>query len=519
MKLNCGLSMCDPDAEWFRSIQRQISLESPGPESVVVYESDHFSGDVFKRSVLSWSRDTSVPSPPKVTRFVYASGKKISPVLGFGTSLTDSAVLQLEKLNQAQKDALYEFHFGLCKQTMMRVPIGSCDFSVRQYSCLKKPRSLELLAQDAERSRTWVEQHGFETPAEDLLREKYLMEIVQRQAPISVSVLLAPWTSPPWAKDSKSFVGGKLLPECSRLWAQCLVKYTRRYQELGFAVKALSLQNEPRKLPYLLAQNWETMFFSPEELGRFTTVVAQELRAQNCSVPLLVGDDQKALLPKFVLPSLAAAQQEQCPVWAVGVHSYQWPGAEIKRGMSADQFSQVPIVVTEFCTGFSLPLSYPRGRDSGTRHAAQYMQELINSLRNGEITGFVDWNLLLDERGGPNPYKNEVDSLSWVDDAKRLRISYMAWMFAHIAAFSGTHVCESEAAVEGMLSGLRRGLGGCLGGSQVPLVISFCDSWRLYVTVFNNSWYGTQDYCLVVRGRHLFDTLGYRCAKTYVIKK
>jgi O-glycosyl hydrolase len=303
-------------------------------------------------------------------------------------------------------------------------------------------------------------------------------------------------------KTSGQYVGGKLRPECFETWAQCLVDYCARYERMGFRVLALSVQNEPRQLPLLLRQKWETMFFEPDELARLSCLVA-DLPG---SPKLLLADDQRKLLQWLAEPSVAAVPAEQ--VWGAGVHSYQWPGETLPRGTARALLGPgKPIIVSEFCTGYHGLASFPRGRDKGTRHAAQYARDLICSLRNGEVTGYVDWNLCLDEAGGPNWAGNNVDSLAWRDDEGQLRLGYTAWVFAHVAAFgAGSNVSDS--------SGVST-----ISPGHVPLVVCFADKTNLYVTVFNDAWFGTQSYVLAVRGRFLHDSLGHRCTKTYIIKK
>lgn len=486
MRLTSRLSVVDPSAESLRALRSQLDAEDPGPDTVVVYASDPDpdTGFVFRRSELQWSREREIPAPPECNHFVYANATPLAPVVGFGTSLTDATVMQLDTFNAAQADALLEFYFGLCRMRLVRVPMGSCDFSVRQYSFVD--HNGDLLVQP-----------------EDEQREAWLARI--RDLCPTLQLLLAPWSAPPWMKTSNQYVGGALKPEFFETWARCLVDYCRRYERLGFEVLALSLQNEPRQLPYLLRQTWETMFFEPPQLARLSQLAAD---LPGCP-RLLLCDDQKNLLQWLAEPTLAAVPRNR--IFGAGVHSYQGTGSSLKAGTA--RALGKPVIVTEFCTGFHRLVSYPAGRDRrGTRHAAQYARDLIMSLRNGEITGYVDWNMVLDEAGGPNWARNFVDSLAWRDDEQQLRIGYMGWLFAHVAAFGAgtgagagkdtyTYVCESESV------------------GSAPLVVCFADREHLYVTCFNDAWFGTQSYVLGVRGRFLHDTLGYHCCKTYVIKK
>jgi glucosylceramidase len=498
------LALTNPDANFFRELRESIAKDNPTEDQVVVYETNHYKGVAFLRTVRRLEPEADpVPSPPECSTFVYADGSPLSHVVGFGTALTDSAVLQLNQMTPEQVAALFEFHFGLCRMQFIRIPMGSCDFSLRQYSFIDDAVWPPLHDQTFPEILAWLQKHEL-VQEEDRQRESWLAQIVHTYP--YISVLLAPWSAPPKFKTSGQYVGGELKPECYALWASALVRYAARYQQvLGLKVRALSVQNEPRKLPWLFAQRWETMFYSKEQLATFTSAVAkvaQEPEFASLKLKLLIGDDQRNQLESYLVPAIKSVPGPK--IWAIGVHSYQWPGKGLAQGTHVRLGLPAPVVVSEFCTGFHWSLSWPSGRElRGTRHAAQYMRELVASMANGEITGYVDWNLVLDKQGGPNPYKNFVDSLSWYDTAtKQLNLSYMGCMFAHVSAFSGDTICRSETK-----------------GLSAPLVVSFCDAKRIFLTVFNDGWFGTQKFCVVNRGRFFFDTLDHRCAKTYVFSK
>ena len=91
-----------------------------------------------------------VPDPADCDSFVYANGTVVAPVVGFGTSLTDAAVLQLEKLNEAQRAVFLDLFVGVLKLRMIRVPMGQLAiFPERSYSFLPLERRLPILSETA----------------------------------------------------------------------------------------------------------------------------------------------------------------------------------------------------------------------------------------------------------------------------------------------------------------------------------------------------------------------------------
>jgi glucosylceramidase len=492
------LSLINPSSRALTVLRERLAGDwRIPPNAILCYETNPHTRAVFHETTRHWqSSAAEIPSPPRTTNFIYANARlneHTSP-LTFGTSLTDSAVLQLEAMSEEQTAALFEVHFGICHMTVVRVPMGSCDFSLGSYSFLplQPPDVMEGKFDEIE----WV-RDNFAFPAPDLARIKWLRKIQVRFP--DLRILLAPWSAPPWMKTSESFVGGELKLEYFSLWARALVEYARRYQQEGLPVVALSIQNEPYQLPYFVQQTWETMFFNPQQLAHLSGLVAEY-----GGPPLLIGDDQRANLPAIAQSTFDYVGPQK--VWAVGVHGYLWPGkcAANTRRLGTDHFQGKPVLVTEFCTGFSSILSNPRGRQIGaTRHAAQYMRDLMFSLYPGDCSGYIDWNLVLNKEGGPNWAKNHVDSLSWFDhETKDLHVGFTAFLFAHVACF-----------------GSQRRIFDCEAVGAAPLVLCVGDQKFLFVTVFNDAWWGTQEFCLVVRGRFLFDSLQHRSAKTYIIPR
>ena len=483
MQLDRYHSWCEPPTTLMMALHEQIVREQPSELGVICYETNLHTHGTMVRSTLRARYETA---GAQVTVILGAE----QPVLGFGTSLTDAAVLQLHKLDPERVRTLFYFLFAFCRMQFVRIPMGSCDFSWRSYSFLPNapPASSDDEAQ-------WVKANVRFAP-EDEARITILMEI-QRHYP-HVGVIPTPWSAPPWMKTSHDYVGGSLKPTYFSLWARALVQYCQLLAARGVRVTALSVQNEPHQLPFLLRQTWETMFFTAEQLRDLSVLVAKY-----GGPPLLLGDDQRVHMPDLALPSFHALPPER--VWAVGVHGYQWPGSGAKatKRLSSKHFANKPVVVSEFCTGFSRFLSFPLGADrSGTRHAAQYIRDVIHSLTVGQCAAYIDWNLLLDHEGGPNWAGNNVDSLCWVDDDARLHLGYASLLLAHVAmAGDQVKTVHTEEA------------------SSSLLAICRTDARNIYLTLFNDGWWGTQDVSVLVQGRWLADQLAHRCIKTYIFAK
>ena len=77
--------------------------------------------------------------------------------------------------------------------------------------------------------------------------------------------MLSPWSPPAFMKTNGSRrFGGRLREDCYSQWAKYLCRYIKEYQNLGFSVKLLSIQNEPKA-----KQPWDSCLYTAQEEKRF----------------------------------------------------------------------------------------------------------------------------------------------------------------------------------------------------------------------------------------------------------
>ena len=121
------------------------------------------------------------------------------------------------------------------------------------------------------------------------------------------------------------------------------------------------------------------------------------------NLKLMIHDDQRTAIKNFsdtILGDPDAAKY----VDGIAVH---WYGDQVSSpSILSDVHNAHPdkfILATEACTYYSGKM------DGDWSRALQYSYDIITDLQNW-ATGWVDWNLILDERGGPNWVGNYVDA-------------------------------------------------------------------------------------------------------------
>eukprot|EP00434_Breviolum_minutum_P021165 symbB.v1.2.018674.t1/scaffold1455.1/size117749/10 len=116
------------------------------------------------------------------------------PWLGVGGSFTEAAAVTWQKLSPGKREELITAYFHPIRGlgfTLGRVPIGSCDFSLYNWSCG------EIKEDD------W-DLKGFSIKRYE---EAILPMLRAASKHIELKLMASPWSPPPWMKTVKSFHG------------------------------------------------------------------------------------------------------------------------------------------------------------------------------------------------------------------------------------------------------------------------------------------------------------------------
>jgi glucosylceramidase len=187
--------------------------------------------------------------------------------------------------------------------------------------------------------------------------------------------------------------GGRLLPECRAAWAQCFVRFIQAYQAEGVPVWGVSVQNEP-----MAAQRWDSCLYSAEEERDFVRdhLGPALARAGLAHVKIAIWDHNRDGLVERASVVYGDAQAARY-VWGAGFHWY-----------GEDQFDQVQLTHDAWP---DKQLLFTEGCQEGGPHTGswdlgeRYARSMIKDLNRWTV-GWIDWNLLLDDCGGPNHVDN-----------------------------------------------------------------------------------------------------------------
>ena len=336
------------------------------------------SEQVFKKKVQPLETEVAIFINPKKTFQKY---------LGIGGAITDASSEVFATLNETQQNKLLESLYGKdgIGYNIIRTSIHSSDFGLGSFTYVKegdadlKTFSIE---KDKEKRIPFIKR------AIDLIKDDLVF-------------YASPWSPPAFMKSNKNMLqGGKLLPEFRQAWADYYVKFIKAYEEEGIPVWGLTIQNEP-----MAVQRWESCIYTADEERDFLkNYLGPTLEKEGLGDKKIVVWDHNRDLISERANTIFEDPEASKYAWGIGFHWYEtWTGGLPKYDNLKninESFPSKNMLFTEGCQ---------EGFDTERLHfwpnAERYGNSMINDFNSG-VVGWTDWNILLDETGGPNHVQN-----------------------------------------------------------------------------------------------------------------
>lgn len=338
--------------------------------------------------------------------------EEFQTITGFGGSFTESSAYLLNRLGKENRKKIIEAYFGEtgARYSLTRTHINSCDFSLKNYSYAPVPDDKEL------------KHFSIEEDKNDLIPMIKEAMTVSKEG---FKIISSPWTSPPWMKDNKDWVGGKLLPEYYDTWALFFSKYLDAYQAEGIDIWGITVENEPHGN----GNNWESMHYSPEEMTYFVqNHLGPKLEADGKGKVKILGYDQnreglKEWVDVMYQDEASSKYYDGTAIhWYESTYEYFPEALQYAHNKAPNKY----LIQTEACVDAEVPkwkddnwYWSKEATDWGWDWAPEdqkhwhpkyvpvyrYARDIIGCLNNW-VDGWIDWNMVLDRQGGPNWFKN-----------------------------------------------------------------------------------------------------------------
>ena len=314
--------------------------------------------------------------------------KTFQTFLGIGGAITDASAEVFAKLPKNKQEELLQAYYSKDKgigYSLVRTTIHSSDFSSESYT---------YVTEGDKELKTFNIEHD----------KKYKIPLLKRAIETTggkLTLFASPWSPPAFMKTNNNMLrGGKLLPEFYQPWANYYVKFIKSYAKEGIPVWGLTLQNEP-----MATQKWESCIYTAEEERDFLkNYLGPTLKKSGLGdTKLTVWDHNRDLISQRSNTILNDPEANKF-VWGIGFHWYEnWSGGEhmfenIKKVY--DNYPSKNLLFTEGCNENFKSENYQLWKNG-----ERYGKSMINDFNNGTV-GWTDWNILLDENGGPNHVGN-----------------------------------------------------------------------------------------------------------------
>jgi glucosylceramidase len=194
--------------------------------------------------------------------------------------------------------------------------------------------------------------------------------------------------------------GGSLLPEWADSWALYYAKFIKAYEALDIPIWGLTVQNEP-----MATQRWESCIYTAaQERDFLKNHLGPTLEKEGLGdKKIIVWDHNRDLITNRANTILGDPEAAKY-VWGTGFHWYEtWTGSGPNfenLGRVKESFPDKELMFTEGCNE-----NFNRKKYQYWPNAERYGNSMINDFNNG-TAGWTDWNILLDENGGPNHVEN-----------------------------------------------------------------------------------------------------------------
>ena len=335
---------------------------------------------------------TFTPSEPTSEGKIYVfvdPRKTFQLFIGIGGALTDAAAETFAKLPAARQDELMTAYYSTDRgigYTLGRTNIHSCDFSSESY--------------------TYVDEGDKDLKSFSIAHDlRYRIPLIRRAMAASgnkLKLFASPWSPPAFMKDNNDMLhGGHLRPEYARAWARYFAKFVASYRKEGVPVWGITIQNEP-----MATQTWESCVFQASDERDFLKNDLGPVMAQEGllgKVNIIVWDHNRDLIIQRALAIFedsAAAKY----AWGIGFHWYEdWSGGQQMYGNVALVSRLYPDKHILFTEG--TPATFDSTGYGRWSLGEAYGRSMINDFNSG-TEGWTDWNILLDEHGGPNHVGN-----------------------------------------------------------------------------------------------------------------
>jgi len=406
---------------------------------------------------------------------------KYQEILGFGGAITQSSASVFKKLPQSKQQEFLNAYYGQTdegslKYNIGRLPIHSCDFSEDVYTFDDTVGDVNL--------------DHFDTNVE--YDKNLSIPLVLDALKLNPDMLLyaTPWSPPAWMKTNNNMMhGGQLLSEYKATWALYFSKWITAYKEANIPIWGVTVQNEPTAI-----QTWESCIYTAEETRDFVAdYLGPLLRKEHPSVKIFGWDHNKNLIQRWADTLLSSTSSSAPYIDGIAFHWYSGSCFDNVKSVR-ESYPDTLLLPSEACfelTNTNVNDDNADESDWLTKgiwsKGEGYGYDILGDLESGS-NGWTDWNILLDQTGGPNHVGNYCDAPIIADvsstnsDDFELYYHPQYWYLGHFSKF----LPKGSYRLKSLTSGISLNPTSDWSEDQCEASYGGCDGDHLHTTAFRN---------------------------------
>lgn len=306
--------------------------------------------------------------------------------LGFGGAFTESAGYVYAGMDQQSRERMLHDYFDAHEMHYVigRVHLDSCDFSCGHYEAMSDAADTEMKSFSIEHMEQYI------LP---------LFDDAQKLCGKPIEIMVSPWSPPAFMKSNgERNHGGSLLPEYRKAWAEYICKYILLLRERGLHINRMSLQNEPNA-----TQPWDSCRYTPEEEKVFLRDFMYPSMQEHglTEIEIFIWDHNK----ERAFDRAEAIIDAETDHMVSGI-AFHWYSGDHFDALSLirEKYPDKILAMSEACIEY-----YKYDKGDYLCNAQRYAHDMIGNMNHG-MQLFYDWNLVLDETGGPNHVGNLCDA-------------------------------------------------------------------------------------------------------------
>jgi glucosylceramidase len=358
-------------------------------------------------------------------------------ILGFGAAFTEASAYLINRMGRGARERFLHELFSPSELgiNVSRICIGSSDFATEMFSYDDGEPDPDLRRFSIDRDRAYV--------LPGLLSA--------RQVNPDLFLLASPWSPPGWMKYGGSMLGGSLKAANFETYARYLVKFLEAYRAAGVPVDAITSQNE----------------VDTDQGGRMpASILSQENEVS------FVGGYLGPAIAAAGLPTRIWVLDHNFNLWGRAFNTLENPDVHrYAEGVAWHPYVGSPEAMTRihnayptkgmYWTEGGFELAAPR-QTAAAAHPAEPDAETAIALSGAGATRalrnwarcLIDWNVALDENGGPNIGPFHLKGTTTID-SKSGNVTDRGpnyWVIKHLnhAARRGATVIESRGGIDGV---------------------------------------------------------------------